>query len=106
VLSSLENVSQKDEWVNTIINERKKLKAELEKLSFVEKVYPSDANFLLVKMASARDKFQYLMNEGVIVRDRSKVTLCDNSLRITVGKPEDNTSLINTLLKIENGSTE
>lgn len=106
VLNSLENVSQKDEWVNIIINEREKLKTELEKLSFVEKVYPSDANFLLVKMSNARDKFQYLMNEGVIVRDRSKVTLCNNSLRITVGKPEDNTSLINTLLKIENGSTE
>lgn len=106
VLSSLENVSQKDEWVNIIIAERKKLKEELEKLPFVEKVYPSDANFLLVKMVNARNKFQYLMNEGVIVRDRSKVTLCDNSLRITVGKPEENSSLINTLLKMENGSTE
>lgn len=106
VLSSLENVSLKDEWVNIIITERIKLKEELEKLPFVEKVYPSDANFLLVKMDNAREIFQKLMKKGVIVRDRSKVTLCDNSLRITVGKPEENTSLINTLLKIENGSTE
>jgi len=50
-----------------------------------------------VKMDGAREKFEYLMNEGVIVRDRSKVALCEGSLRITVGKPEENIELIKKL---------
>jgi len=97
VLQSLLNVEQKDAWVKTIITERKKLTDELNKLPFVQKVYPSDANFLLVKIDRAREKFEYLMNEGVIVRDRSKVALCEGSLRITVGSPEENKVMIDTL---------
>jgi histidinol-phosphate aminotransferase len=98
VMQSLQNVEEKESWVKTIISERGKLAEELEKLSFVQKVYPSNANFLLVKMDSAREKFEYLMNEGVIVRDRSKVALCEGSLRITVGSPEENREL---LMKLE-----
>lgn len=97
VMQSLQNVEEKETWVKTIISERGKLAKELEKLNFVQKVYPSDANFLLVKMNDARKKFEYLMNEGVIVRDRSKVVLCENSLRITVGSPEENRELIKKL---------
>ncbi len=98
VMQSLQNVEEKDAWVKTIIAEREKLANELKKLPFVQKVYPSNANFLLVKMDSAREKFEYLMNEGVIVRDRSKVALCEGSLRITVGSPEENREL---LMKLE-----
>ncbi len=100
VMQSLQNVEEKESWVKTIIAERGKLAEELKKLSFVQKVYPSNANFLLVKMDTAREKFEYLMNEGVIVRDRSKVALCEGSLRITVGSPEENKSLIEVLSKL------
>jgi histidinol-phosphate aminotransferase len=100
VMQSLQNVEEKEAWVKTIIAERGKLAEELKKLSFVQKVYPSNANFLLVKMDTAREKFENLMNEGVIVRDRSKVALCEGSLRITVGSPEENKSLIEVLSKL------
>ncbi|MGF7140114.1 histidinol-phosphate transaminase [Roseimarinus sediminis] len=97
VMQSLQNAEQKEAWVKNIIDEREKLANELRKLPFAQKIYPSDANFLLVKMEGAREKFEHLMNEGVIVRDRSKVTLCENSLRITVGSPEENRELLKKL---------
>lgn len=100
VMQSLQNVEEKDAWVKTIIEERTILAEELKQFSFVEKIYPSDANFLLVKMEGAREKFEYLMNSGVIVRDRSKVALCEDSLRITVGSPEENKALIQVLLNL------
>jgi histidinol-phosphate aminotransferase len=96
-MQSLQNVEEKDNWVNSIIEERAKLAEELKQFTFVEKIYPSDANFLLVKMDGARKIFDYLMSEGVIVRDRSKVALCEGSLRITVGSPEENRELIEKL---------
>ncbi|HPR62217.1 MAG TPA: histidinol-phosphate transaminase, partial [Prolixibacteraceae bacterium] len=61
----------------------------------------SNANFLLVKMDGARKKFEHLMNEGVIVRDRSKIALCEDSLRITVGSPEENGELLKKISNIE-----
>ena len=99
VMQSLQNVEEKDEWVATIIAERIKLADELKQFSFVQKIYPSDANFLLVKMDGARKIFEYLMGAGVIVRDRSKVSLCEGSLRITVGSPEENRMLIEKIKK-------
>ncbi len=102
VLQSLENTEEKEKWVKTIIEERSKLSEELKKFPFVKRIYHSDSNFLLVKMENAREKFEFLMKHGVIVRDRSKVALCDNSIRITVGRPEENKFLIETLSKMEN----
>jgi histidinol-phosphate aminotransferase len=63
----------------------------------VEKVYPSDANFVLVKMTGATDVYGYLKEQGIIVRNRSSVILCEDCLRITVGTPEQDLQLINTL---------
>ncbi len=97
VMQSLQNVDEKDQWVNTIIAEREKLAKELEQFKFVRKIYPSDSNFLLVKMDGAREKFEYLMSEGVIVRDRSKISLCEGSLRITIGSHEENQELIDKM---------
>ncbi|HKK81581.1 MAG TPA: histidinol-phosphate transaminase [Prolixibacteraceae bacterium] len=97
VIEALNNHKQQESWVKTIINERERLAKELKQLNFVKKIYPSDANFLLVKMDRARDIFEFLMNKGVIVRDRSKVALCEGSLRITVGSPEENDKLIQHL---------
>ncbi len=94
------NLQKKEEWVKIILGERKILAEELIKLPFVLKVYPSDANFILVKMHDARGIYNYLTEQKIIVRDRSKIALCENSLRITVGSPEENKRLLDALNKL------
>lgn len=77
-----------------LVELRKALAAELLKLNAVKKVYDSDANFLLVKVDDANRLYDYLKDQGVIVRNRSRVKLCDGSLRITVGNPDENSLLL------------
>jgi histidinol-phosphate aminotransferase len=97
-LEMLKFEMEKNKMVELLINERGKLREELSSLDEVEKVYPSDANFLLVKMkADAKWIYQALVDRGIIVRDRSKVVLCDDCLRITVGTEEENQNLIKEL---------
>ena len=92
--------SQKDEYVAEILAGRKFLEQELAKLPKVQKIYPSDANFLLVKIANAHQVYLDLVKAGIIVRDRSKVKLCNDCLRITVGTTEENQSLLKELRKL------
>ncbi len=99
-LHYLNDESQKTSWVKQIITERESLKEELTKLDSVEKVYPSDANFLLVKMAGATTIYTQLVSLGIIVRDRSNVILCEQCLRITVGTLEENKKLIEALKRL------
>ena len=87
-------------WVKLLIAERDKMEKLLAEFPFVIKVYPSEANFLLVKMHDARGIYNYLVEEGIIVRDRSKVHLCTESLRITIGNSEENESLLSALKKL------
>jgi len=87
----------KAEWAKQILNEREPLAAALKTLPLVEKVYPSDANFLLVKVKDANGIYKYLVDKGVIVRNRNSVALCGNCLRITVGTKEENGLLIDSL---------
>lgn len=87
-------------WVKLLIAEREKMEKLFVEFPFVVKVYPSEANFLLVKMHDARGIYNYLVEEGIIVRDRSKVHLCDESLRITIGNSEENESLLSALKKL------
>jgi len=96
-LELLENADEMENWVKLLLAERHKLNTELKKIFYVEKVWPSDANFLLVKMKDARNVYEFLMERGIIVRDRSKVLLCEDSLRITVGSEYENEILINAL---------
>jgi len=96
-LELIEQETEKNAWVETLLAERSKLSEQLKAFPFVVKIYPSDANFLLIKMHDARGIYDYLVENGVIVRDRSKVILCDDSLRITVGSPEENEILIEKL---------
>jgi len=91
------NVEQKEEWVGLILKERNKLAEQLGKLNFVEHIYPSDANFVLVRVQDPEIIYHYLVRQHVIVRDRSRVTLCEGCLRVTVGSPEENRQLINEL---------
>ncbi|HEX6889941.1 MAG TPA: histidinol-phosphate transaminase [Chryseolinea sp.] len=96
-LKSLSFGRQKDQWVAEIIEQRKKMEVELSTLSITKKVYHSDSNFLLVQVQEAVKTYQYLMNRGIIVRDRSNVTLCIDCLRITIGTPAENVRLIKAL---------
>jgi len=88
---------KKSEWVKVLLKERSKLIEELNQLPFVVKIYPSDANFLLVKTHDAKGIYQYLTEEKIIVRDRSGIRLCEGCLRISVGSPVENDILINAL---------
>lgn len=80
-----------------ILKQRPLFAASLAKLSCVEKVYPSDANFLLVKVRDANKIYAYLMDKGIIVRNRSKELHCENCLRITVGNATENQAVIDAL---------
>ncbi len=85
------------EKVNTILAERTKLEALLPNFSFVQKVYPSDANFLLVKVDHPNKLYKHLVAKGIVIRNRSTVILCDGCLRFTIGQPKENNSLLEAL---------
>ncbi|MEK7720486.1 MAG: histidinol-phosphate transaminase [Bacteroidota bacterium] len=91
---------QKTKWVETILQQKVLLAKELVKLPIVLKLYPSDANFILVKTTAARMIYQMLVERQIIVRDRSKVALCGESLRITVGTEDENRMLLDALKEI------
>lgn len=99
-MEALENVYRKDIWVDEILQQRDWLKGALSSLPIVEKIFPSDANFLLVRVKDAQSTYQYLMDNRIIVRDRSRVNLCYNCLRITVGTPEENKRVIEALKQL------
>ncbi len=96
-LELLNQHSQTLQWVKELLDERKRLAGELTQLPFVEKIHPSDANFLLVRVEAPKKTYQFLVDQGIIVRDRSSVTLCEGCLRITVGSPKENTTLMKAL---------
>jgi len=99
VLQALNNTEEVNEMIRAIVEMRISMGKDLTKLPFVAQVYPSDANFLLVKVNDAHVIYDYLLNAGIVVRDRSKVELCGNCLRVTVGTEKENEELIETLKK-------
>lgn len=99
-MEALANVAQVNDWTKKLVEERAKLSEDLIQVPGVTFIYPSDANFLLVKMESARKMYEALVDKGIIVRDRSKVTLCEGCLRITVGTPEENALLTGAMKQI------
>lgn len=96
-LKAVQNPNEKDKQVTEILSQKKFLKRELERLNFIEKIYPSDANFFLVKVRNSSNLIQYLRKKGIIIRDRSKMILCKNCVRITIGKKEENIQLMDAL---------
>jgi histidinol-phosphate aminotransferase len=96
-LKALNNVEQVNEWIKETLAQRDKLVLALKDLDIVLDIYPSDANFILVKTTDPRGIYNFLVERGIIVRDRSKVDLCEGSLRITVGTPAENELLIESL---------
>ena len=97
VIKALDEVGQVNDMIKLIVEMREGLVLALTKLPVVQKVYTSDANFLLVKVTDARAVYNYLLEKGIVVRDRSKVELCEGCLRITVGTEKENKDLINNL---------
>lgn len=94
VSEQIECVDRKNEWVSTILAQRNRLCAELAKKKIVKHIYPTDANFVLVRVDDANATYKMLMDKGIIVRNRNSVTLCGNCLRITVGTEAENTTLL------------
>lgn len=96
-LQGLQHIEQVNTWIRNCMEQRSWLENELKQLAFTQKVYPSDANFLLVKMTGANDIFKYLQQKGIIVRNRSNVPGCADCLRITVGTENENRMLTDAL---------
>lgn len=96
-IETLKNAAQVKEWVKILLNERSTLSENLKSLSFVQHIYPTDANFVLVKMKDANAVYNYLVEKGIIVRNRNTVTLCEGCIRITVGTKDENLTLIESL---------
>ncbi|NUM49849.1 MAG: histidinol-phosphate transaminase [Flavobacteriales bacterium] len=96
-LQALQNKNQKETWVKAIVSQKVIMQKVLETLPFTEKVYPSDANFLLVKFLDSEKIFTYLLEQKIIVRNRSNVQLCSGCLRISVGTMDENLKLLEAL---------
>jgi histidinol-phosphate aminotransferase len=100
-LQALDRVEEVNEMIREIVKERQSLETQLPKLSVVTKIYPSDANFLLVQVTDAQNVYRFLLDNGIVVRDRSKVELCEGCLRITVGTPLENKQLVDALAEFQ-----
>jgi histidinol-phosphate aminotransferase len=98
-LEALQQHEQQQRMVKEILTERSRLEESFEQLSFIEETLPSDANFILIRVADPNGLYQYLVEEGIIVRNRSKVHLCAGGIRITVGLPAENEKLLAALKK-------
>jgi histidinol-phosphate aminotransferase len=98
-LEHLDSVENKDKWVTQILEQRNLLYSQLSRFSMVRNILPADANFLMVKFDDPKKVFNFLIDRKIIVRDRSKITLCEGYLRITVGTSEENGMLISALNK-------
>lgn len=88
-------------WAKMLVDERRLVMSSFARLPICEKVYPSDANFFLVKVTDAQAIYDYLIDKGIVVRNRNNVTLCGNCLRITIGTRDENSRLLSALIKYQ-----
>ena len=98
VLQAVKEVGQVNDMITELVSMRDALSEVLAQMPVVEKVYPSDANFILVKIKEARKVYEFLLSKSIVVRDRSNVLLCNDCLRITIGTEEENTALVDALI--------
>lgn len=96
-LKVLDDLQHVDLWRATLLSERAHMLPSVAELPICQAVYPTDANFFLARMTDADRIYQYLVDKGIIVRNRSRVQLCNNCLRITIGTPQENNSLLSAL---------
>jgi histidinol-phosphate aminotransferase len=101
-LDMLERKNEMEMWIRSIINQRRFLEENLGQFRFVQKVYPSDANFLLMKVDDPVELYNYLESSKLIIRNRSKMPLCNGCLRVTVGSEIENKILIDKMLTYQN----
>jgi histidinol-phosphate aminotransferase len=97
MFTALDEIGMVNDMIVELVASRKKLEESLLSLDVVLKVYPSDANFLLVKFNDAKKMYDYLLSLGIVVRDRSSQPLCENALRLTVGTEKQNLKLIESI---------
>jgi histidinol-phosphate aminotransferase len=90
-----------EKWVSMLLEERSRLISAFRLLPICKKVYPTDANFFLARMTDAQRIYNYLIEKGIIVRNRSRITLCNNCLRVTIGSKTENTQLLAALRQFE-----
>jgi len=100
-LDALQETQLVNKWIKETVQEKEILASALVKFPFVKKVYPTDANFILIKVKDADAVYQYLAGNEIVVRNRNKETGCKNCLRITIGTPEENKKLINIFKRYE-----
>ncbi len=102
-LEALSDPFETVKWVKTLLLERQRMIQAFSELPTCVKVYPTDANFFLAKMTDAQVIYQYLVEKGIIVRNRTKVSLCHNCLRVTIGTRSENNELLAALRQYESG---
>lgn len=96
-LQALQNEKEAKEKTCILIQQKERLMQEFKQFGFIKHIYPSDANFILVKVDDAKKLYQYLVSKTIVVRNRSSQPLCENSLRITIGTPKENDTLLTAL---------
>lgn len=96
-MDALQGREDVEKWVTMLLQERSRLMSAFNELPICLKIYPSDANFFLAKMTDAQAVYDYLVERGIIVRNRTRVRLCDNCLRVTIGTKGENTELLSAL---------
>ncbi len=102
-LERIDNYKIIKEEINLILEQKNYLLKVLLEVNFVNKIYPSDANFILIKVDDASKRYNELLKKGVVLRNRSTQPLCEDCIRITIGTPEENQSLIQILKEFNNG---
>ena len=96
-LEALKDPFEVDKWVKTLLTERSRLMQAFSELPVCEEVYKTDANFFLAKVTDAQKIYDYLVDKGIIVRNRSRIQLCNNCLRVTIGTKNENNELLAAL---------
>jgi histidinol-phosphate aminotransferase len=96
-LQALQNEKEANEKTTVLIQQKERLSEEFQQFRFIKTIYPSDANFILIKVENANDLYKYLLSKTIVVRNRSSQPLCENSLRVTVGTPQENNALLKAL---------
>ena len=96
-MKRLKDTQPVEQWVNILLQERERTIEAFGELPICEKIYPTDANFFLAKVKDAQRAYDYLVDKGIIVRNRTRIALCNNCLRVTIGTREENNELIGAL---------
>jgi histidinol-phosphate aminotransferase len=96
-MKRLNDIQAVSVWVNILLQERGRMVEAFAELPICKKVYPTDANFFLAKVEDAQGTYDYLVEKGIIVRNRTRITLCNNCLRVTIGTREENNELLGAL---------